>query len=96
MNAKTLRWLVVLNVVLVVGLVLLGYTPHPVSAQLGGRGEYVILSGDATGLRKERDVIYIVDVRQQRLAALTFDTRNGKLEQIDARDISKDLRGGAR
>ena len=95
MNGKTLRLLIVLNAILLIGLAFISYTPQQVRAQLGGRGDYLILSGAVTG-RDDLDAVYVLDVNQQRIAALTFDTRNGKLEQIDTRDISSDARGSAR
>ena len=97
MNRKTLKMLIVVNLVLLVGLAVTGYRPQPAAAQLGGRGDYLIVSGEVVGLRKDRHAVFVLDVSNQKLAAFTFDSRTDKIEVIGTRLINDDLsRGGSR
>lgn len=96
MNKRSLGVLAAVNIALLVGLWVVGYTVRTANAQLGGRGDYAMIAGQATG-SADLAVVYVLELRSQSLVALTFDTRTNKLQVIDTRQIANDLiTGGAR
>jgi len=98
MNKQSLSALVVLNVVLLVALLVVTLSPPPAQAQLGGRGDYVMIAGQVVGLQ-DRALIYLLELKTLRLAAVTFDTRNNRLDIIAGKELAPDMQdaaGGAR
>ncbi len=90
MNKRLMNGLIAVNALLLVALVVVGWTPQPVAAQFGMRGDYTMIAGNVTG-RKGQAAIYLLDLKSQRMAAVVFDSRTKKLETIAGRVVSKDL-----
>jgi hypothetical protein len=80
MNRKTLRALAVLNIVLLIGLAVVGLTPTPAQAQLA-RAEYLMVSGEVVG-RNQQAIVYIVDLASNRIAAVIFNSSNNKFQVV--------------
>ena len=95
MNRRFMRFLVGINAALLAALWVVGYATEPASAQLGGRGEYVMVSGQATA-SPDLAAVYLLEMRSQSLAVFTFDSRTNKLDLIDTRQVGSDLLGGGR
>ncbi len=91
MNRGSLGALLALNVGLLMALVMMGNHAQPASAQLGAQGDYVMIAGAVTG-RENQAAVYILDLRSQTMVAVTYDSRNGDLEQLARRPIAKDIR----
>ena len=89
MSKRSIGVLVLVNVVLLAALFVLGFASPRAYAQLG-RGEYMIIAGEVTG-RSSQSAVYLVDLRNQAMAALLFDTRNNRLQTIAVRRINDDL-----
>lgn len=85
MNRGTLRALLALNVVLLVALVLVGLTPAPAQGQLG-RSEYLMVSGLVVG-RKQQAAVYILDLANNQIAAVMYNSSNDSFEEIDTVSI---------
>lgn len=96
MNRQTLGGLVLINAVLLGALwLVMGGGAERAEAQLGGHGDYLMISGQMTG-RSDISAIYLLDLRTQTLAAISFDTRTQKLEPLGTRSIDDDVRSGGR
>ena len=80
MNRKSLRALVVLNVVLLVALVVVGLTPQPAQGQFA-RAEYIMVSGRVTG-RAQQAAVYLINLQTAQIAAIMFNSANNQLEAI--------------
>lgn len=93
MSRRSLRVLLTVNVLLLAALAVVSFSSGPVSAQLGMRGDYVMIAGAVTG-RSDQDAVYIFDLKSQKVAALLFDTRKNRLQPIAGRVVSNDLRAG--
>lgn len=85
MNKRLLATLLVMNVALLTALALIG-SPPEARAQLGSKGEYVMIAGEVLG-KSDQSAVYIIDVRNQRMTAVTFDSRNKKLDRIASRQL---------
>jgi hypothetical protein len=83
--------LLAINLLLLVALAVVNLSPQPAAAQFGMRGDYVMISGAATG-SNDTAAIYLLDLKSQRMAALLFDSRSKKLRTIAGRVVSNDLR----
>lgn len=83
MNAKSLRALFVLNVVLLVGLLVTAVAPPPAMAQLA-REEFLMVAGKVSG-RRNQAVVYVVNLGTSEIAAFMFNTANNELDPIDKR-----------
>ena len=94
MTQRSLAALILLNVVLLAGLVVVGFAPQPAQAQLGGGGQYLMIAGK-TAQRQSQSVVYVLNVRTAQVAALLYRSADNRVEPIDGRDIRNDL-GGAR
>ena len=92
MNKRSLGALIVLNVVLLAALLIVSVSPRPAQAQFGTSVDYVMIAGQ-TAARNNQNVVYIVDTRSQRMAALLFQSANNTLDFIAVRDLSADAQG---
>lgn len=92
MNKQSLGALVVLNLLLLVALTVVTLSPEPANAQARGRGEYLMIAGEVAG-RQDIKVIYILEMKELKLAAVTFSSRNDKLELIDGKALIQDMDG---
>ena len=93
MNKQSLGALVVLNVVLLAALAVVSVLPGEAQAQARrGRGEYVMIAGQAFGAQ-DRSIIYILEMKGFKMAAVLFDGRKKQLAGIDRRDMLPDLEG---
>ncbi|MDX1681639.1 MAG: hypothetical protein R3336_00835 [Phycisphaeraceae bacterium] len=90
MKKRTLTALITLNGFLVAALALAMLAPVPAPAQgLGGAGgSYLIVAGEVKG-RNQQDAIYIMDVNNQGLAAVFFNSNNDRFEPIDRVDLNQ-------
>jgi len=89
MNKQSIGMLLGLNVVLLIALALTTLTVTPAVAQFGQRGNYVMISGEATG--RETAAVYLLDLKSQKMAAVMFDSRNKRLQFIAGRDVTNDM-----
>ena len=93
MNARSLKKLIALNAGLLIALgAAVTMSPEPAEAQLGGGGRYMMVAGEVKG-RTNQDGVYIIELNSQRLAAIMFDSAADRLDLIDGRSISRDVRG---
>jgi hypothetical protein len=91
MNTKTLGALVTLNLALLVALLVAVLTPPPAQAQAArGRGEYVMISGDVAG-RSGQQVVYILELKNQHIAAVFYNSADNTLTLVDTHSLAKDL-----
>ena len=60
------------------------------------RASVTISSGDysaaAASVSSSKDYVYVVDNPTKRLIVYRYDSRDDKIERVDARDLAKDLR----
>ena len=92
MNRRALAALILINAVLLSALVISSLTP-PALAQMGGRGNYMMISGKIRG-RANQNAVYIIDQTSTRIVALTFNSANNRLELIAGRRVADDARTG--
>ena len=92
MNKQTLGALVTLNVVLLVALAVTLLLPPAASGQPAGRGrgEYVMIAGEVGG-RQGQQVVYIIETKSQKMAAVIFNSADKSLTVLDTRDLAKDI-----
>ena len=97
MTRQTLGALITLNLALLVALVVTLLTPPTAIAQAHGRGEDGMISGEVAG-REAQQVVYLVEVKSMKMAALMYNSANNQVTVLDHRDMSADLTaaGGAR
>lgn len=90
MNRKSLGGLIVLNLVLLVALGLLTFTPQPAKAQLGGRaGDYIMVSGATPG--KTEATVYITDMNNGLMMAVQYDQNRKIVQPVAFRNIGADF-----
>ena len=90
MNRASLSGLVVLNVVLVMTLAWLSFSPQPADAQIGGAGgNYIMIGGNTPG--QTSDTVYIVDVASSAIMAVAYTQGARNLEVLGARNIAPDF-----
>lgn len=89
MSHRSLAGLIVLNLVLIVSLGLLSFTPPPAEAQIGRAGNYVMIAGASLG--KEADTLYIMDLNSARMLAVNYSVPQKKFEALGLRDINPDF-----
>ncbi|QNN23862.1 hypothetical protein HED60_16835 [Planctomycetales bacterium ZRK34] len=96
MNRKSLGGLIVLNVVLLLALGLLTFTPEPAAAQLGGRaGDYVMVAGATPG--RTEATVYITDMNNGLMMAVQYDQNRKIVQPTGFRNIGADFaEGGGR
>lgn len=96
MNRKSLSVLIVLNcaLLLAVGIVTLS---APAQGQLGGlrATDYLMVAGKVLG--KTGSVVYVTDMTNARMIAISYEQSRNQLEIIGARNLAddfKDVAGG--
>ena len=87
-----LRGLIAINAGLL--LLLAGVTFGGSALAQRARGTYTMVAGSVNGAPSQ--AIYIADVTNQRLLAVTFDPSTNGLVGIDGTDMARDARQGAR
>lgn len=98
MNKRSLGALVALNLVLVIALAVISLTPLPAKAQLGGGGDYLMIAAQSS-TRKAQKVVYILDARQGRIAAVIFNSSNNTFQSLAGVNLLEDFQragGGSR
>lgn len=96
MNSKTLSVLVVVNALLLAALWLVGPSTSSATAQISlpgsssASGPYVMFSGSAAG-SSDTNIVYVVDMRTSRMAAVTFNSNYGSVTPISVRHIGEDM-----
>lgn len=92
MGRRTLGCLLAVNALLLFGLAFTGALPQPQQAQAQnlGRGNYVMIAGDATG-RSNQAALYIVNLANSRVVTGFFNASTNRFEFIAARDLTRDL-----
>jgi len=98
MARNRLRTLIAVNAVLGAALAAVVFSP-PVSAQRGAsraRGDYTMVAGAVQG--REEAAIYIVDVNNQELVAVSWDRNEETLRPLGFRSLAQDAQrqGGGR
>lgn len=91
MTHRSLAALIVLNVVLLAALSVTVLNPTPAEAQFGGRANFTMIAGQATG-RDSQSVIYITDLSSGKIAPIFYNASNNKIQIFGGRNISDDLR----
>ena len=86
-HVGSMRGLLLLNMVLllVLGAVTFGARVH---AQSRARGEYTMVAGGVMGT--DADAVYIVDVTNQEMFAVMFDSNNKLLQGLGFRNLAAD------
>ncbi len=80
--------LLAVNAVLLGVLGLVTLNPAAKAQQTRVPGAYIMVSGGANG--SASDLVYIMDVRNQELIALSFDPNNNTLLGVDYRNVGAD------
>ena len=91
MTRTSMTGLVFLNVMLLAALAFVTLGPDEAAqadASLGGRGEYVAVSGTIAG--SKTPIIWIVNQASQELVAVQFDSQRDQLIGFGYRDLNKD------
>ncbi|MHC5023826.1 MAG: hypothetical protein ACYTGG_07930 [Planctomycetota bacterium] len=88
-----LAGLLVLNVALLLVLAAVSFSP-PAEAQQRARAHYTAVAGMVNGA--DSGVVYIADVTNQKLLALTFDPSTNALRGIASADLAADATRVAR
>jgi hypothetical protein len=83
-----LRGLLVLNVVLLALLALVTFGSGAGAQSARGRGEYTMVSGGANGT--DAGIIYIVDVANQEMIAMTYNSNTKVLDGVGYRNLATD------
>jgi hypothetical protein len=92
MNKRSLGALVALNIVLLVALALVSFSPQPAKAQVGLRqSEYIMVSGVVRG-RTQQAVVYIIDLSTGQMAAIFHNADTGKSSIIAGRNMAADAK----
>ncbi|MFG0256336.1 MAG: hypothetical protein ACF8GE_00360 [Phycisphaerales bacterium JB043] len=89
--------LIVLNALLLAVLALVSFASHTDAQSARQRGEYTMISGRVQGVVS--DVVYIVDSRNQHIAAFQWNQAQRLFSPIGYSSIANDLeasRGGGR
>lgn len=90
MNRRSLAALVALNIALLIALLVVHLSPSQALAQGGGRRDYIMLSGAVVG-REAQEVIYIIELRSSKMAAVIYNSATNTFEVAGARVLSEDL-----
>ena len=85
--ASSMRGLLIINAALLAVLAAVTFGPTAIGQQRV-EGEYTMVAGGAIGLNSS--IVYVVDVRNRELLAVTYDHNNKKLDGIGYRNISTD------
>ncbi len=96
-NSGGMRGLLLLNALLLGVLAFVTLGPDAGAQGARGRGEYTMVTGGANGT--DAGVIFIADVANQELIAMTYNTNNKVLDGVGYRNMALDannLRGRTR
>ncbi len=89
MNHRMLVTLIVVNVLLLGGLLLSVLTePAHGQAAPGRRGDFVMVAGMGSG--RSQQVVYLLDMRSSRMAALLVTSSDQRFQVLDIRDLEQD------
>ncbi|MCX5658286.1 MAG: hypothetical protein NTW19_01020 [Planctomycetota bacterium] len=80
MNRQTLGALVALNLVLVLALAIVGFTPQPAAAQNFVRPQYMMIAGEVPG--RVEATIYVIELASSRVAAIIFRSSDNRFEVL--------------
>lgn len=90
MNHRMLATLIAANVLLLGGLVLSVLTePAHGQAAAGRRGDFVMVAGTGSG-RGNQQVVYLLDMRSSRMAALLVSSSDQRFQVLDVRELEQD------
>lgn len=89
MTHKSLVVLVILNVVLLVGLLLVGGPQPTAKAQFAGSPIFQMIAAE-TGVN-DRDVIYLFEANSGELRAFQFSSADDRLVPIGRRNLGQDV-----
>jgi len=97
MPPRSLSALLVLNVVILAALAVTLFSPAPQAlAQIGGpQGNYLMVAGEVRG-RNQQQIIYILDLNNQRLAGFMYDSNRDTLITLANRQVNQDIAAGRR
>ena len=84
----SLRGLLLLNAALLALLAAVTFGPSAIG-QVRVPGEYTMAAGGAQGANA--GIVYVVDVRNQELVAVTYDYNTKKLNGVGYRNIGSDM-----
>lgn len=85
--------LVCLNLALLVGVLLVGYSPRAAQAQGAGlSGNYMVISGE---IQDEFDALYMIDLRERTLHSFYFRKGTRDLQYGGYRVLERDFRNNA-
>ncbi len=92
MHSKStwLALLICLNLLLITGIALVGYTPRVAMAQgTGLAGNYMIVSGE---IQDEFDALYLIDLPERTLHVFYFIKGSKEIQWAGYRDLERDFR----
>ncbi|MBI1372684.1 MAG: hypothetical protein GC159_07965 [Phycisphaera sp.] len=89
MNKRSLRALIVLNVVLLVMLGIFSFAPQPAEAQLGGASNYMMIAGQSQGTTV--GTVYIIDAARGGMIAVQYNIGKKRLESVGWRVMTQDF-----
>lgn len=93
MNRRSLRSLIVINVLLMITIAVVVLSPKPAEAQLQALTQYIMIAGDAKGTSNQQ-VVYVIDVNRAIVAAFRFESANAQMRYIGDIDLLRDLEAG--
>lgn len=95
MKIKTMGMLILMNALLLAAVWLVGGSSPQATAQISlnssaSGGPYVMVSGASTG-DSGVNVVYIVDMRSSRMAAVIYNGSSNTFTPLSVRDLAKDM-----
>ncbi|MDP6153314.1 MAG: hypothetical protein QF785_08055 [Phycisphaeraceae bacterium] len=89
MKNRSIGVLIAANVMLLATLAFLWVTPEPVQAQLGGRGNYIMIAGQTND--RPEDIIYVCDLTSAKVVAFLFNSTNKRIDKFAVQDLAADM-----
>lgn len=89
MTARSLAFLIVLNVALLAALFVLPSGQREAEAQFGGGRSYTLIAGDVTG-RGNQAAVYVVDLNNGVVIPVFFNGSNNEFELFEGSVVSDD------
>ena len=89
MTAKSLAFLIALNLVLLVALFVVPGTQETARAQFGGGANYTLIAGDVTG-RSNQAAVYVIDLQSSRVAPIFFNGSSNEFEIFRGSTVAED------
>ena len=87
-----LALMLVLNIILLVALVGMVYSPSTAYAQAAGTaGNFLAVAAE---VQSDRDALFVVDLATRNLHVLGYDRNSGQISYLSWRDLSRDFSGG--